>query len=579
MKKKRRMQNTECRMKKAAGVVRNTLPAPRCTLNVLPMKRIKRLRNAFSLTASSLEQTNPLRGLTLARAVALMEATLRGEYAIPQWTLWHVEQTDPDLFALESRRTSALMEMDWNIKIADLKSRISGAETKTKVDSKLAAEQAQALLEAYNRLENLNDAIEDMAGAFVRGYSIAQFENPESDSSPASTITHLGVYDPWNIVRKNLKGDFYFNPEGRTVSWRTLGEENKIDPANHLIYTPRKNLMRIALYKFIRMNLSQKDWDAFIEIFGLPSAFIIMPPNVPEEKVASYETAALEAAEGGGGAIPNGSDIKFAIAPAGANPFCDHLKYLQEQLILAGTGGLLTMLSQPTGIGEGASGEHEETFKTIARGEAKKISEVFQKQFDKKVLAAAFPDKPILAYFELAAKEEQDVGEIIKHALELYQAGYLMDASQLSEKTGYNITLNPAGGAGSPGSLLPNPAIAGAQTARLRNSASAGPVLNQAIRGQQSEVSEAVAATLGVRSDLLTPFFAALEEKFADKILTDAELLDAIEAMAKSLPELMTETSVQTIAKIIETTLADALVAEISEATKNDEPGTRNASV
>ena len=579
------------------GVVRNAAPASPSV--AVATKRINRLRNAQSLTSGALEQTNPLRGLTLARAVALMEETLRGEYAIPQWTLWHVEQTDADLFALESRRTSALMEMDWDIKeVSDQRSAVDGQPE----NKKLAKDQAAVLRAAYERIENLNDAIEDMAGAFVRGFSIAQFESDpsdQSDQSDRSAITRLGCYDAWNIVRQGLNGDFYFNPDGRAISWRSLPAENRIDPANHIIYTPRKNLMRIALYKFIRMNLSQKDWDAFIEIYGLPSSFIIMPPNVPTEKEAAYEAAALEAAEGGGGALPNGADVKFATEPRGVNPFKDHLAYLQQQLILAGTGGLLTMLSMPTGIGDGASGQHEDTFKTIARGEAKKISEGFQKQFDKKILDAAFPGQPVLAYFELAAKEEQDVGEIIKHALELSQAGYQMDSAELSEKTGYTITLAapapvaPTEFRGQMSEVRGQPAIAGKQVSAAAGNPDAAPtasdttpapasppeVKKPAIAGPASasvanqesgppSVSAAVAATLGVRSDLLTPFFASIEVKAQDKTLTDAELLDAIEAMAKSLPELMTETSVQTIAKIIEATLAGALVAGIIQTTK-----------
>lgn len=444
------------------GLVRNASTPTRPDASTsLPVsaRKINRLRQASSLTSSALEQTNPLRGLTLARAVALMEATLRGEYALPQWTLWHVEQSDPDLIALEARRSSALMEMDWNIKIADLKSRVSGIEKlsapRSTLDAKLASEQANALLEAYNRFDNLNECIEDMALAFCRGFSISQFEFSGSDStlSAPRSPDHLGLYDPWNIVRHGLKGDFYFNPEGRSVSWKTLGQDNRIDPANHIIYTPRSNLMRIALYKFVRQNLSQKNWDAFIEIYGIPSCFIIGPPNVPPEKETQFETAAKDAADGAGGYLPNGSDIKFANDARGVNPFRDHLKYLQEQLILAGTGGLLTMLSQPTGIGEGATGAHEDTFKIIARGEAKKISETFQKQFDSRILEAAFPGEPILAYFELASTEEQDVGEIIKHALELSQAGYTMDPAELAEKTGYKITVSqqPPSPAFSPG--------------------------------------------------------------------------------------------------------------------------------
>ena len=48
-----------------------------------------------------------------------------------------------------------------------------------------------------------------------------------------------------------------------------------------LIREARRHVNRIALTKFIRANLSSKDWDAFIEIYGVPGGVVIGPPNVP----------------------------------------------------------------------------------------------------------------------------------------------------------------------------------------------------------------------------------------------------------------------------------------------------------
>ena len=61
------------------------------------------------------EQYNPLRGLDIARAVQLLEAGQRGEYAELQWTYEFIEQSDPDLIALVERRLSAMSELDWNV--------------------------------------------------------------------------------------------------------------------------------------------------------------------------------------------------------------------------------------------------------------------------------------------------------------------------------------------------------------------------------------------------------------------------------------------------------------------------------
>jgi phage gp29-like protein len=534
-------------MKKQSSNKNASLPAA--------ARRINRLKNASSLTSATLEQTNPLRGLTLARAVSLMEAALRGEHTLPQWTLWHIEQTDPDLFALILRRTSALEEMDWDIKIVDQK-------------PVLAAKQAAELRAAYERIDNLSEAIEELSLAFCRGFSILQFEN--SDSAPG---LHLGAYKPWNIVRHGLDGDFYFNPEARAVSWHSLPAENRIDPANHIIYTPRVNLMRIALYKFIRMNLSQKDWDAFIEIYGLPSCFIIMPPNIPEGKETQYETSAKEAAEGANGALPNGSEVKFAAEPRGVNPFRDHLKFLQEQLILAGTGGLLTMLAQPTGIGEGASGAHEETFKTIARGEARKISEIFQKQFDAKILAEKFPGEPVLAYFEIASKEEQDVGEIIDHASKLFQAGYTMDAAQLAEKTGYKIEFSnfrfqnmnsaPAFSQGqNPGTGFSRVSASNRRAVSRAGLPARGTLCRIQNAAEEPLIGEALAEIrlhcAEAQDAVLQPLRAVLEEILSS---SDTDLKSQISNLKSKLPALLKKINADpATAKIIEKIISESLM-------------------
>ena len=163
-----------------------------------------------------------------------------------------------------------------------------------------------------------------------------------------------------------------------------------------------------------------------------------MPPNVPKEKEPEYLAAANTIAEGGNGALPHGADIKAADKPRDTNPFRPRLDWLQEQLVLAGTGGLLSMLSMPTGIGHGATGAHEDAFKKISKKEARKISGVFNRQFDGPLLARKFPGQPHLAFFELSANEETDVSGICAQTLQLSQAGYEVDAGQLREQTGYS---------------------------------------------------------------------------------------------------------------------------------------------
>lgn len=384
--------------------------------------------DGWSMTSLQLESTNPLRGLTLIRAIMLMEQFMRGEYADVQWTMYHVIQSDPDLFALISRRSSALCKLDWTIKsIDDLKPE----------QEQLSADQAAALRKVYERVTNLNQAIEDMAQAFAIGFSIAQME-----PDPLMP-TLLGQYKPWNILREGIDGAYFYNPKAQNRSRQSLSELAKIEPSSHIIYTPRFNVLRIALTKFVRSNLSNKDWAAFVEQYGIPAPFITLPPSVPNDQEQAYLAAAEALHNGNDGVLPYGSSVTFPSVSTGVPQFEAHLKYLQEQLILAGTGGLLTMLTE-SGSGTLAGSAHSDTFDTIAKSEAKHISEIFQTQLDKPTLARLFPEMPVLSYFSLLADEEQDVGAIIQHASTLAAAGYQIDAAELAEKTGYTLTKTEA---------------------------------------------------------------------------------------------------------------------------------------
>lgn len=409
-------------------------PAPRFNGDVLANAAPKYVpqRGSLSLTKRVdqlnkwREQYNPLRGLTIAKAVQWLEQFERGEMADLQWAYYFIENRDADLMALVERRTSAIGELDWNIKTI--------AEDHPRWDGKLAEDQSAALREAYEQLDNLQEAFEHLAMASFRGYA-----HLEKHYAEDGRVIHLEVCDQWNVVRQGFRGPWKYNPEGLSTNFERLGEDRLIDPAHWIIRESRRHINRVGLVKFVRQNLSQKDWDAFVEIYGVPGVVIFAPPGLTDANdIAKFETAAGSVAEGGSGTLPNGSVVTPIDGPRGVNPFRDHLRHLQEQLVLAGTGGLLTMLAQ-SGSGTLAGNAHQDTFEKIARAEARKISEVLQKAIDAPLLESSFAGQPRLAYFELAANEEQDTGQIVEHAQKLSLAGYVMDSAELSEKTGYTL--------------------------------------------------------------------------------------------------------------------------------------------
>lgn len=371
------------------------------------------------------EQYNPLRYLTLDRAVALLEAYQRGDMADVQWAFHCVEQADPELFALVERRSSALLALDWTIKSC------AGA------DVALARDQTAALREAYDDIENFYEALEHLALAAFRG-----FAHLEKRCDASGRIRHLEILDQWNVARNGMRGPWKYNPDARPIPYHSLDARHILNPDQWIIREVQRPINRIGLIKYARASVAEKDWAAFVEIYGLPGAIIIGPPNVATEDAQRYEAQAALVAEGGSGYLPNGAEVQFYGGPRITQPYRDYLRYLSEQLVLAGTGGILTMLTA-SGTGTLAGSVHAETFRQIARAEARVISEIFQDQFDRHVLNAVFPGRPHLAYFDLDPGEEKNPDAIVGQAVKLAQAGYRMDPAELSERTGFGLSAAP----------------------------------------------------------------------------------------------------------------------------------------
>lgn len=378
------------------------------------------------------ENYNPLRGLLLIRIVQLLEASERGDFPDLQWLYRYIEKRFPVLRSLIARRRAALLKLDWDIKVC--------SELPEGATDEMAEKQKKFLRSRYELISNLREAIKFLALAEFRGFSILN-KHRYDDGQHDGAVRELHWLPHWNFTRDGLFGDWYWNERATSgATPQSLGEGNKLDPADFIIRVEEMPINEIAAIAFIRSNLSLKDWDAFVELFGIPGCVVIMPANIPAGKEDEYRSSAEKIAESTSGALPNGADAKFPTQSVRGNaPFKEHLEWQEKDVVLAGTGGKLAMLTAPTGLNSSQGESHEDAFDEIAIGEAKEISEIFQKQFDKPELEAEFSGQPILVYFELCAQDEEDATAIVDRVQKLEGVGYRTDAEEVSEKTGLKL--------------------------------------------------------------------------------------------------------------------------------------------
>jgi len=383
---------------------------------------------------------NPIRGLFIARALSLLEAADRGDFAELQLVMRKVERRYPALKGLKARRLAALEKLDWNIKVVD--------ELPDGASLQDAEAQRKFLRSRYELVENLTETIGFLATAEFRGYAILQKHRFNDGGEFDGAVREFHWLPQDQFSRDGQFGDFYYNQNsnfgiGIDSCQTLLGEQNRIGSAHlpredFLLREVESPLYEIALVAFVNWCMGRKDWAAFTEIFGLPNGVAIMPANIPPGMEDEYRAAAERVADGVSGALPNGSDIKFPTSSVrGDAPFKSFCDAQDCDVVLAGTGGRLSMLTaEKGGLGNGPAQQHADAFDEIAGAEARKISAILQTDFDRVELAAEFPGQPPLAYFELCTRDGEDTTELVNNVAMLAYAGFKVDAAWLSEATG-----------------------------------------------------------------------------------------------------------------------------------------------
>lgn len=399
-----------------------------------PAQQIKR---NLDTTNKWRDSNNPLRDLTMPRAVQLMELAQRGIMADLQWLYaaeTGIEASDPDLMVIIERTVAGVSDCEDQVETV--------SEDSIGFDRVLADEQAAFIRESFAQCDNLSEAIEHLVMARFRGYA-----HLSAWIKPDWTLEHLEPLPQWNMVRNGTKNQWAFNPKADNTDFGSL-KEGILSPNDYILLDNRRPVNRIALIKYVRATVAEKDWDGYVEIYGIPGVFIIMPTNVPDGKEEEYAEKAEEAAEAGSGALPNGSDVKTLSEARGSQPFQARLEWLQKQLVLAGTGGLLTMLAE-SGSGTLAGGAHQSAWDQIVRRVTRIVCNPINRQYVRRALAARFPGRPALASFALRANQEKDVGDVIDNVVKLTSAGYTLDLDQVQKETGYTLTgfTAPAAGA------------------------------------------------------------------------------------------------------------------------------------
>ena len=466
---------------------------------------VTRRKSASQRTAEMwLESFNPIRHLTIQRAQMIFDAARRGNDVRLQWIYANIEQCDPTLMICSERRAGALVDLDFTV-------RMKPATRTARYDEGLAKEQAAFLEAVYGEAEShgLWQAVEHLSSAFFRGHAHV---------APRWSLDGLGIQgfeclDAWNVCREVSTGQWHWNPSAsETLDFGTL----EVIPPGELITLVRsRHVDYPAMAIYLRSALGESAWGKFLERYGVPPVIITMPPEMDPARVAEYCAAAEKVADGGTGALPHGSQVTYATEARGTNPFKEFLSHQQELVVLMATGGLFTSLTGATGIGQGATGAHEETWRMIVRRDAGFIAAEMNRTVTSALLKRAFPGKPHLASFDFETEPKPSAAEIFDLAGKAVVAGYKVEKSELEERTGYRLIEAQSEGAFMEGAIAaPSTPAAGLSPARQ--------FLNREKAGNEKAL-KALARSLqldfGPIAEALQTFFDAPSQAEAQRLI------------------------------------------------------------
>lgn len=456
----------------------------------------------------------------------IFDAARRGNDVRLQWIYENIEQADPTLMVCAERRAAALADLDWTI-------RPKAAGRARGFDETLAREQCALLEHAYGDAEEVNllPALEHLAKAFFRGHAHAR----PLWSPDGLTLRGFETFNAWNLCRDLETGRWHWNPAAsETLDFAAL---EPVPPGELVTLVRTRHIDYPALAIYLRNGLGEREWGRFLERYGIPPVLITMPQDIDPAQVDAFCARAVEMADGGSGALPFGSVVTYAQEARGVNPFREFLDHQQQLVVLMATGGMLTSLTGATGIGQGATQAHEETWRAIVRRDAAAIATALNRTVTDALLDRAFPGRPHLAAFDFQTRPEPGPAELFDLAAKAVQAGYRVARDELEERTGFRLEPNGQGsgeglggpfGAGSPGAAgqLPLTNYPLPIANRAPGADSGLGALAEALHADCAPLAEALRALLAEPSPSAAQALAA---RLPDLLPDDPEMAAAIE--------------------------------------------------
>lgn len=277
-------------------------------------------------------------------------------------------------------------------------------------------------------------ALFDVLDAIGKGYSVSEL------------VWDTGKeWKPRRVVWRDPRWYQFDRVDGETL-YRRLdgGQTEPLQPYKYLVHrfkaksglTIRGGFARHAAWAWMFKNYTLKDWQIFLDIYGLPFRIGKYPNNAtPEEK-----TTLLRAVSGLGhdaaAIIPQTMALELVNGPAGANGslFGDNAAFWDQQVSKAILGQTTT--TDAISGGHAVSKEHNMVRGDIERADAHDLSAAIRAQIIAPMVGFNFGWEAKIPVFRVGRPEDKDVKLAVATAFQLADRGVKVSGAEVRDLVG-----------------------------------------------------------------------------------------------------------------------------------------------
>lgn len=391
-----------------------------------PLKReqlTQRVAGPNVMGVRSIITGHPAQGLTPTRLTGILRQAEQGNAKAYLELAEEMEEKDLHYLAVLKKRKEAIAQLPIEVIPAD-----DSAEAKADAE----------LVEQFIDRDELQDEMVDMLDAIGKGWSVTEIVWEMSDSQ----------WMPLRLERVDQRWMEFDPDDGETLYLLgDAGERQELSAFKYITHQVkaksgipvRGGLARAAAWHYLFKNYAWKNWNSFLETFGMPIRLGRYDNGETEENKRVLLNAIASLGSDAAAMFPKTMEVEFVNAAQGVAPkdlwdamITKNDDYLSKVVL----GQTNTTDAKSGGLGSGQANVHREVEETIERSDARRLSTTLNRDLVKPIVMLNRGPRKKYPKIRIGRPDPVDVTSMLAAAGVLVPMGVKVSSQKMREAAG-----------------------------------------------------------------------------------------------------------------------------------------------